>query len=402
MFNPIAQQAAFCKRCGAAGHDAVTCYAENDRVYAYRLYRQGRYGSQSGGYPNYSPLPPQNYYVPPHPIQQQGFQKPSFSFPPQQVPPSTINKEEIAELKSLVKMLVLQVQEYDKSREAYFKEFESQIAQLAGDLDFRHSETVYAICTKSGLSYEGVELPIDDDDMYDLEFEDLVENEASYEDFCIVQQQKFDRTSYSVRSKELYEGELDLTKFNIRSNSLYEENLDRTNASVRSSSFGEETSRSCIVLSRSNYLVMDSVDLSFTPIPDDDKKVIEDQYYTIEGNAIPFIDPDGVPSNPSVKSYIAVDLTPPPQFGSKLEEYRFVSSYTGLDRLEDRGGGFEDSIPRRKKAREKGKNGGAHDAVKSRCSSDALLWRPIVKIMDAEGTAFSHKPCCGPLIFVGG
>ncbi|XP_074305322.1 uncharacterized protein LOC141640417 [Silene latifolia] len=76
------------------------------------------------------------------------------------------------------KALALLVQESDKAREACVKLFESQIAQLATEMDYRHSEEVLAICTESGPSYEGPKLPIDDEDLYDSEIEEAIENEA--------------------------------------------------------------------------------------------------------------------------------------------------------------------------------------------------------------------------------
>ncbi|XP_074290425.1 uncharacterized protein LOC141617144 [Silene latifolia] len=96
QFHTMTQQVVYCERCGAAGHNAVICLAENDEVYAFKQRRQARHSFA---------------HVPPHPFQQQGYQKPPFIWPSQQQTPLPVkNNEEIAELKSLVKALVLQVQ----------------------------------------------------------------------------------------------------------------------------------------------------------------------------------------------------------------------------------------------------------------------------------------------------
>ncbi|XP_074293205.1 uncharacterized protein LOC141620164 [Silene latifolia] len=120
----MARQVVYFERCGTARHGAVICLAGNDEVYAFKQRRQA---------------------------------------------------------------LALLVQESDKAREARVKLFESEIAQLAAEMDYRHSEEVLAICTKSGPSYEGPKLPIDDQDLYDSEIE---EHEAFLKHFITDKNEK--------------------------------------------------------------------------------------------------------------------------------------------------------------------------------------------------------------------
>ncbi|XP_074314504.1 uncharacterized protein LOC141649721 [Silene latifolia] len=158
--------------------------AENDEVYAFKHRRQASYSA---------------VVVLPHLPYQQGYQKPPFVLPPrQQALPPDRQKEEIAELKSLIKTLALKKQEYDRHTYAQIGELESQIAQLAAETTFWHAESV--------LSQGGPELPIVADSLYDSEYEDLSENEASYEDFCDALQRSLDRAKLgTVCVKGLHE-----------------------------------------------------------------------------------------------------------------------------------------------------------------------------------------------------
>ncbi|XP_074303975.1 uncharacterized protein LOC141638460 [Silene latifolia] len=138
-------------------HNAAFCMAENDEVYAFRL--RGRASHSS-------------VVVPPHLPYQRGYHKPPFVWPPQQqtLPPVEEN-EGAAELKSMLKALTLQMQESDKSREAHLKLLESQVAQLAAELDYSDSEMEYAVFPVSSLSHERLELSSDDEDIYDSKIE---------------------------------------------------------------------------------------------------------------------------------------------------------------------------------------------------------------------------------------
>ncbi|XP_074301629.1 uncharacterized protein LOC141633031 [Silene latifolia] len=70
----------------------------------------------------------------------------------------------------------------------------------------------------------------------------------------------------------------------------------------------------------------------------------------------------------------------------------------GTKHLSYAGGGLDDARPYKKKARKRAKGGGHYAVISCYSSVDAMVWRPKVKLMDAEGTSFSQQPCRGPLI----
>jgi len=225
----MARQVVLCERCGAAGHEAVDCLAGNDRV---KIWRDEVYAEVYAFKQRQASHT--TAIVPPHPLYQRGYEQPPFVWPPhQQAPPPDKQKEEIAELKSLIKALALQVQEGDRHTCARFDKLKSQIAQLAVS-----------------------------DDWDDSDYEVLSDNEALHEDFSTVQQESLDRATYISRSSEIPEESFNRALYSTRSNSCLEAVLDRAVSHAVSSDYQEESSRSSNISTRSTDLARESKDLS--------------------------------------------------------------------------------------------------------------------------------------------
>ena len=156
--------------------------------------------------------------------------------------------EEITELTYSMGTLLSQMQESYKNMDARFLKLETDIAQLAAEMQ---EEEVYL--AESGLSPEETVLPNAEDDFYDSDDEFLSYFTSLREDFSPVQVESPDRVTNISRSSD-FPGE------SARSSDI----------STRSSGIQEEVGRSSDYFARSTDLAIGSLDSPYGFDLDDD------------------------------------------------------------------------------------------------------------------------------------
>ncbi|KAK9685046.1 hypothetical protein RND81_10G251400 [Saponaria officinalis] len=214
--KPLEQEVDFCGRCGATGHEAINCLAERDHAYAFQQYKQGNYyyGHQHGNPSHFMP----------HPLQREGYRKPPFIWPPQQQFSSNDKqREEIAELTSLVKALALQAQkimQVVEAKDVAIGRLEAQLAQVTEAQTPRQPEMVCAIHTGRSLSCEGPKMPIYNAGITNSKTENAEREQSSDDDKELNKERVLDRTILGVRSSENGEAILDRGAGSIRSSNM--------------------------------------------------------------------------------------------------------------------------------------------------------------------------------------
>ncbi|XP_074271389.1 uncharacterized protein LOC141595327 [Silene latifolia] len=365
--NALVQREVPCERCGAHGHVAAGCMSTLEQVHAYQSFKQGT------PYSNFFAERKQNVYQPtpppanPYIIPQNRGNQPQGNFirPPlqqfqQMQPPLQASNSDMSDIKAMLQQQMAASQKQEAliaQLLAHNKVLDTQIAQLSSHNTSRQPgalpskpdkpcETVNAIHLRSGLTYEGPEMPRVNNKVI---IEDL---DVDAEDECADETAEIAEKKASItnggKSKAAEPPITIKLPFPARQlNTKIEQQFGKFFKVVKDLQVTVPFTE--LITQIPSYVKFMKEILSRKRNFDE----VETIAFTAECSALlqnksppKLADPesDRVADSPTVESCFDVAITPPPHTGSKMEDQTVVSLSPGHDKLsyqEDSGGGLD-------------------------------------------------------------